>query len=40
MANALVGVKVPVVAASRSDSSLTKLYTMALSVLLAGDEEL
>ena len=40
MANALVGVKTPIVMASRSDSSKTKLYTMALSVVLAGDEEL
>lgn len=38
VANAMVGVKSPIVMSSRSDSSLTKLYTMALSVLLAGDE--
>lgn len=40
MANALAGVESPVVMASRSDSSMTKLYTMALSVVLAADEEL
>ncbi len=39
MANALVGVKAPIVMTSRSDSSLTKLYTMALSVVLAGSEQ-
>jgi phosphate butyryltransferase len=36
MANALVGVKAPIVMTSRSDSSLTKLYTIALSVVMAG----
>jgi phosphate butyryltransferase len=39
IANAMIGVKTPLVMTSRSDSSLTKLYTMALSVALAGDEE-
>ncbi len=39
MANALVGVKSPIVMTSRSDSYLTKLYTMALSAVLAGEEE-
>ncbi|MBU4270854.1 MAG: phosphate butyryltransferase [Planctomycetes bacterium] len=39
MANALVGVKAPIVMTSRSDSSLTKLYTTALSVVLAGSEQ-
>lgn len=39
MANALVGVKAPIVMTSRSDSSLTKLYTMALSAVLAGSEQ-
>jgi phosphate butyryltransferase len=38
MANALVGVKVPVVLTSRADSSLSKLYTIALSVVLAEEE--
>ena len=38
IANAMVGVKTPLVMTSRSDSSLTKLYTMALSVVLAGGE--
>jgi phosphate butyryltransferase len=40
VANATIGVKTPLVMSSRSDSSLTKLYTMALSVVLAGDEGL
>jgi phosphate butyryltransferase len=40
VANAIVGVKTPLVMTSRSDSSLTKLYTMALAVVLAGDEEI
>lgn len=39
IANAIVGVKTPLVMSSRSDSALTKLYTMALSVVLAGDEQ-
>jgi len=39
MANALVGVKAPIVMTSRSDSYLTKLYTMALSVILTGGGE-
>ncbi|MEN6457635.1 MAG: phosphate acyltransferase [Thermoguttaceae bacterium] len=39
IANAIVGVKTPLVMSSRSDSSLTKLYTMALSVVLAGGEQ-
>ena len=39
MANALVGIKSPLVMTSRSDSYLTKLYTMALSAVLAGEEE-
>jgi len=39
MANALVGVKAPIVMTSRSDSSLTKLYTIALSTILTGREE-
>lgn len=39
MANAIVGVKAPLVMSSRSDSALTKLYTMALSVVLAQGEE-
>jgi phosphate butyryltransferase len=39
LANAMIGVKTPLVMSSRSDSALTKLYTMALSVVLAGDEE-
>jgi phosphate butyryltransferase len=39
VANAIVGVKSPLVMSSRSDSSLTKLYTIALSVVLAGGEE-
>ncbi|MCE5267977.1 MAG: hypothetical protein LLG00_08835 [Planctomycetaceae bacterium] len=38
IANAIVGVKTPLVMSSRSDSSLTKLYTMALSVVLAGGD--
>jgi phosphotransacetylase len=37
MANAILGAQVPIVMTSRSDTSLTKLYTIALSVLLAGD---
>ncbi|MBN1908912.1 MAG: phosphate butyryltransferase, partial [Pirellulales bacterium] len=36
VANAMVGVKTPLVMSSRSDSLLTKLYTIALSVVLAG----
>jgi phosphate butyryltransferase len=39
IANATIGVKTPLVMTSRSDSSLTKLYTMALSVVLAGGEQ-
>lgn len=39
IANAMVGVKTPLVMTSRSDSLLTKLYTMALSVVLAGGED-
>jgi phosphate butyryltransferase len=39
IANAMIGVKTPLVMTSRSDSSLTKLYTMALSVVLAGGEQ-
>jgi phosphate butyryltransferase len=39
LANAMIGVKTPLVMSSRSDSALTKLYTMALSVVLAGNEE-
>jgi phosphate butyryltransferase len=38
IANATVGVKTPLVMTSRSDSALTKLYTMALSVVLAGGD--
>jgi phosphate butyryltransferase len=38
IANAMIGVKTPLVMTSRSDSSLTKLYTMALSVVLAGED--
>ncbi len=38
IANAIIGVKTPLLMASRSDSSLTKLYTMALSVVLAGED--
>jgi len=38
IANAIVGVKTPLVMSSRSDSFLTKLYTMALSVVLAGED--
>lgn len=37
IASAMLGAKVPIVMTSRSDSSLTKLYTIALSVMLAGD---
>ena len=40
IANAMIGVKTPLVMTSRSDSSLTKLYTMALSVVLAGDDRM
>jgi hypothetical protein len=32
-----LGAKVPIVMTSRSDSALTKLYTIALSVMLAGE---
>jgi phosphate butyryltransferase len=39
LANAMIGVKTPLVMSSRSDSALTKLYTMALSVVLAGNED-
>ncbi len=39
VANAMVGVKAPIVMSSRSDSKLTKLYTMALSVMLAGEQQ-
>jgi phosphate butyryltransferase len=41
VANAMIGVKTktPLVMNSRSDSSLTRLYTMALAVVLAGGEE-
>jgi len=39
MANAMVGVKAPLVMSSRSDSALTKLYTLALSAILAQDQE-
>ncbi len=39
MANAMIGVKAPLVMTSRSDSSLTKLYTTALSAVLAGSEQ-
>jgi phosphate butyryltransferase len=40
MANAMIGAKTkaPLVMTSRSDSSLTRLYTMALAVVLAGGE--
>ena len=38
IANTIVGVKTPLVMSSRSDSFLTKLYTMALSVVLAGED--
>lgn len=38
VANTMLGTKVPIVMTSRSDSSLTKLYTIALAVMLAGDE--
>jgi phosphate butyryltransferase len=38
IANATIGVKTPLVMTSRSDSSLTKLYTIALSVVLAGGD--
>ncbi len=36
----MIGVKTPLVMSSRSDSALTKLYTMALSVVLAGSEDM
>jgi phosphate butyryltransferase len=39
LANAMIGVKTPLVMSSRSDSALTKLYTMALSVVLAGNKD-
>ena len=39
IANAMVGVKAPLVMSSRSDSALTKLYTLALSAILAHDQE-
>jgi phosphate butyryltransferase len=39
LANAMIGVKTPLVMSSRSDSALTKLYTVALSVVLAGNED-
>src|SRR5208337_3312923 len=41
VANAMIGVKTktPLVMNSRSDSALTRLYTMALAVVLAGEEE-
>jgi phosphate butyryltransferase len=41
VANAMIGVKTktPLVFSSRSDSALTKLYTMALAVVLAGAED-
>ncbi len=41
VANAMTGaeMKTPLVMTSRADSALTRLYTMALAVLLAGDEE-
>ena len=39
MANAIVGVQAPLVMSSRSDSALTKLYTMALSAVLARGGE-
>jgi phosphate butyryltransferase len=38
VANAMIGVKTPLVMSSRSDSLLTKLYTIALSVVLAGGD--
>jgi len=38
LANAMIGVKTPLVMSSRSDSLLTKLYTIALSVVLAGGD--
>ncbi len=37
VANAMIGVKTPLVMTSRSDTSLTRLYTVALNVVLAGD---
>ena len=41
VANAMIGVntKTPLVMNSRSDSSLTRLYTMALATVLAGPDE-
>jgi phosphate butyryltransferase len=41
VANAMIGVKTktPLVMNSRSDSALTRLYTMALAVVLAGEDE-
>ncbi len=43
VANAMIGVKTktktPLVMNSRSDSALTRLYTMALAVVLAAGEE-
>ncbi len=41
VANAMIGVKTktPLVMNSHSDSALTRLYTMALAVVLAGEEE-
>jgi phosphate butyryltransferase len=39
IANAMIGIKTPLVMTSRSDSSLTKLYTMALAVVLAGEDK-
>ncbi|HLA84860.1 MAG TPA: phosphate acyltransferase [Thermoguttaceae bacterium] len=38
LANAMIGVKTPLVMSSRSDSPKTKLYTIALSVVLAGGD--
>jgi phosphate butyryltransferase len=38
MAGVVIGAKVPIVMTSRSDSSLTKFYTVALCVMLAGAE--
>jgi phosphate butyryltransferase len=38
IANAMIGVKTPLVMSSRADSTLTKLYTTALSVVLAGGD--
>jgi len=41
LANAITGVKTktPLVMTSRSDNALTRLYTIALAVVLAGGEE-